>query len=147
MLQSIEIAAPPEKIFDYISDLRNDPKWRPEVTKMEMLGEKEVGVAVLEYITIYRFFHFLTPTYIKVLHRPFTFVAETPDTHPTWVQCIRSTQIVANGKTKFTVRLSFTLDNIKQISPIIPPGFVVKAWYTLRIKNYLKNLKQILETA
>lgn len=146
MRESIEIDASPEKIFDYISDLTNDPKWRPEVERMEVKGEKQIGTLVIEYITVYRFFRFVTPTEIKVLDRPARFVVETPKDHPTWVECIRSTEKTENGKSKFTVQLSFSLNNLKQVTPILPPSVLVRMWYVPRIRKYLKRLKRILES-
>ena len=145
LLQSIEINASPEKIFDYISDLNNDPVWRPEVEKMDVKGETKIGTLVVEHITIYRYFRFVTPVMIKELDKPKRFVAETPPTNPTWVECIRTTEKLDNGKTKFTVRLSFSLDVMKQILPFIPPAIFVKMWYDPRMKKYLLNLKRILE--
>jgi len=146
LLHAIEINTSPEKIFDYISDLNNDPKWRPEVAKMEVHGEKTLGTQVTEYITVYRYFKFTTPTILKVLDRPTKFIAETPDSHPTWVECIRTIETLENGKSKFTVQLSFSLDNMLQILPFIPPAIFIQMWYARRMKRYLKNLKGILET-
>lgn len=145
MFQSIEIKASPEKIFDYISDLKNDEQWRPEVTRMDVKGEKKVGTLVIEYITVYRFLHFVTPTLIKELNRPHRFIAETPENHPTWVQCIRTMEPLNNGNTLFSVKLSFSLNNFKQAIPIAPPGFLVTLWYNPRIKRYLKTLKRLME--
>jgi len=145
LLHSIEINTTPEKIFDYISDLNNDPKWRPEVAKMEVQGEKKLGTQVIEYITIFRYFKFVTPTLLKVLDRPTKFIAETPDSHPTWVECIRTIDKLDEQKVKFTIQLSFSLDNMLQILPVIPPAIFIRMWYAPRMKRYLKNLKAILE--
>lgn len=145
MRQTIEIKASPEKIFDYISDLGNDVKWRPEVERMEVTGSPKVGALVTEYLRIYRYLKFVTPTVILVMNRPMQFVVETPEVHPSWVHCIRTVKQIDATTCLFTVQLSFSLDNIRQISPIVPPGFVVRAWYVPRIKQYLKRLKVLLE--
>lgn len=145
LLESIHINASCEKIFDYISDVGNDPHWRPEVARMEVKGERKIGTVIIEYITIYRFFHVITPTEIRVLERPGKFVVETPSTHPTWVQCIRSVKDVGNGSSEFSVQLSFTLDNLKQITPIVPHSLFVRMWYRPRMKKYMRKLKKILE--
>jgi hypothetical protein len=146
LLHAIEINTSAEKIFDFVSDLSNDVKWRPEVERMETKGERKIGTIVIEYIRIYKFFKIITPTEIKVLDRPHKFTVETPASHPTWVECIRSIEKVGNDTVRFTVRLSFSLDNLKQVFPFTPPSFAVRWWYAPRMKKYLKNLKNRLET-
>lgn len=143
--ESITIAASAEKIFGYISDLSNDVQWRPEVEKMEVNGPPGLGQEVMEYITIYRFFHVVTPTVVKTYDVPYRFEVETPDTHPTWVYCIRTMEPQENGLVLFTVQLSFSLDNLEQILPFIPPAWAVRAWYQPRIRRYLRRLKAIME--
>lgn len=145
MRQSIEIKAAPEKIFDFISDLSNDVKWRPEVERMEASGSPKVGVQVIEYLRIYRYLKFVTPAVIRVMNRPQQFVVETPESHPSWVHCIRTVEQLDATTCLFTVQLSFSLDNLLQISPFIPPGFLVRAWYVPRIRHYLRKLKVLLE--
>lgn len=143
--ESIPINAAPEKIFAYISDLRNDVQWRPEVEKMEVNGPSGLGQEVTEYITIYRFFHVVTPTVVKTFDFPFCFEVETPSTHPSWVHCLRTMAVQENGEVLFTVQLSFSLDNLKQILPFVPPAWAVRMWYQPRIRRYLRRLKAIME--
>jgi len=146
LIESIHISADANKIFSFISDLNNDPKWRPEVESMTMEGESKVGIIATELITVYKFFHFITPVQIMELESPKTFVAETPSTHKTWVKVMRSLKPCENGEIEFTVNLSFSLDNMKQITPITPPIGIVRAWYKPRMKRYLKTLKRLMET-
>lgn len=147
LIHSIGISTSQERIFDYISDLKNDPTWRPEVESMTMEGETKVGIIATELITVYKFFHFVTPVQILQLDRPHTFVAETPSTHPTWVKVIRTLKQIDNNVVEFTVNLSFSLDNMKQITPIIPPKGIIRMWYAPRMKRYLKTLKRIMESS
>lgn len=112
---------------------------------MEVKGAAGVGQEVMEYITIYRFFRVVTPTVVKTYDFPKCFEVETPDTHPTWVHCIRSMEPQENGQVLFTVQLSFSLDNLKQILPFIPPAWPVRLWYMPRIRRYLRRLKAIME--
>lgn len=145
LIESIRISAEAEKIFGFISDLRNDPTWRPEVESMTVAGETKVGSIATELITVYKFFHFVTPVKVLVLDSPRMFVAETPETHSTWVKVIRSLKPLENGEIEFTVNLSFSLDNMKQITPIIPPKGIIRAWYKPRMKRYLRTLKRLME--
>lgn len=147
LIHSIHISASQERIFDYISDLKNDPTWRPEVESMTIEGETMVGIIATELITVYKFFHFVTPVQILELNRPHTFVAETPATHPTWVKVIRTLKQIDTDRVEFTVNLSFSLDNMKQITPIIPPKGIIRMWYAPRMKRYLKTLKKIMESS
>jgi hypothetical protein len=147
LTETISINTLPESIFDYISNVNNDPLWRPEVEKMEIKGETKLGAVIIEYIRIYRFFRIITPTEVKVFDRPHTFVVETPTAHPSWVQCVRSVKSIDEKSSEFSVKLSFSLNNIKQISPIVPPGSIVRMWYKPRMKRYMRNIKKILESA
>ncbi len=146
MTKSIEICCRPEAVFDYTSNLSNDPYWRPEVASMELNGETKVGAIAVERITIYRYFNFVTPVVLKVLDRPTTFVAESLPEHPYWVECVRTVSSLDKSRVLFTVKLSFSLDNLRQILPVLPPAFIVSWWYVPRIKKYLNNLKRILES-
>lgn len=112
---------------------------------MSLEGEAKVGTMATELITVYRFFHFVTPVQILELNKPISFVAETPHSHPTWVKVIRSLKPLQTGQIEFTVNLSFSLDNMKQITPIIPPIGIIRAWYKPRMKRYLKTLKRLME--
>jgi hypothetical protein len=145
LTETISINAAPEAVFDYVSDVSNDPRWRPEVEKMELKGERKLGAVIIEHITIYRFFRIVTPTEIRVLDRPHTFTVETPPSHPTWVQCVRTVAPAGGNASLFSVKLSFTLDNIRQISPFTPPAGLVRLWYQPRMRRYMKNIKAILE--
>lgn len=146
MSASNEINASPEKIFDYISNGNNDPKWRTEVERMDVKGETKLGTLMIEYSSFFGFLHTVTPTEIKELVKPAKFVLETPATHPTWLRSIRTIEKLDGGKSKFTYELAFTLDSMKQISPFNPPGKLVTMWYSPRIRKYLRNLKRIIET-
>jgi hypothetical protein len=143
--QSIIIKALPEMIFDYVSNLNNDPLWRSEVAKMELLDEGKLGTVVIEYITVYKFFHMTTPVEVLKMNRPMEFEIESLNTHPYWVHCRRTIEKVDEEHSKISVQLSFTLDNLKQAFPVLPPKQMVYHWYNPRMKRYLKKLKKILE--
>ncbi|HEX3195982.1 MAG TPA: CPBP family glutamic-type intramembrane protease [Propionibacteriaceae bacterium] len=40
----LEIAAPAEKVFDFIVDVRNEPQWNPQMLHAEMLTPEPIGV-------------------------------------------------------------------------------------------------------
>lgn len=145
MSSSVEIAVPAQRLFEYISDGNNDPKWRTEVDRMEVQGEIEEGTVMIEYSSFYRFLHTVTPTEIKTLDAPHKLVLETPDSHPTWLRSIRTIEELEHDQVRFTYELAFSLDSMKQILPFTPPAKLVSMWYSPRIKKYLRNLKKIVE--
>lgn len=145
MAERIKIEASAEKIFEYITNGNNDPKWRTEVDRMDVQGETKIGTVMVEYSSFYKFLHTVTPTEIKVLDKPSKIVLETPANHPTWLQSIRTIKEISNNECEVTYELAFSLDSMKQIMPFTPPVGLVTFWYSPRIKKYLKNLKHILE--
>jgi Wax ester synthase-like Acyl-CoA acyltransferase domain/Polyketide cyclase / dehydrase and lipid transport len=40
----IDIAAPREKVFDFVVDVRNEPRWNPQLLQAEMLTPEPIGV-------------------------------------------------------------------------------------------------------
>jgi uncharacterized protein YndB with AHSA1/START domain len=40
---TIEIAVPPEAVFDYMTDLRNEPRWNPQMVRVENVTTGDVG--------------------------------------------------------------------------------------------------------
>ncbi|MFJ9428580.1 SRPBCC family protein [Streptomyces sp. NPDC101490] len=147
MRDSIVIEAPDTAVFDFISDGTKDPQWRTEVDRMDIRGERALGTVMTEYSSFYRFLHTVTPTEIKRLEPPTRFVLETPESNPTWLRSIRTVEPVGDGRTRFTYELAFDLEAMKQISPVLPPGSLVAAWYRRRIRRYLRNAKRLIETA
>jgi carbon monoxide dehydrogenase subunit G len=39
----VEIAKPPEDVFDYLADMRNEPKWLPGASDVRLVSEGAVG--------------------------------------------------------------------------------------------------------
>jgi len=44
IINSVLIQKPPEVVFDYLVDLRNELKWNPGVERMEMIGEGPIRI-------------------------------------------------------------------------------------------------------
>jgi uncharacterized protein YndB with AHSA1/START domain len=145
MVESIDIEAAAETVYDFLADTDNDPKWRTEVDRMDAKGEVKVGAIVVEYSTFYRFLHSVTPTEAKELTRPHRIVFETPASHPTWLRSTRTIQPLGGNRCLLTYELAFSLDSMKQLLPIALPARWVDAWYRPRIRRYLKNLRKLTE--
>ena len=43
---SIYIDRPPEVVFDFVSDERNEPQYNPKMTTVSLLTEEPIGVSV-----------------------------------------------------------------------------------------------------
>jgi Polyketide cyclase / dehydrase and lipid transport len=146
LMNSVMIDAPREVVFDYISDIANDPKWRNEVDRMDVQGPIEPGTLAVEYSTLFRpFVKTVTPTRITVLERPDVVAFETdPDVEP-WLISHRSLKAVGENRTELTYRLETDL----------PPGgssgkfyrWLMVRLYGPRLPRYLQTLKTIIETA
>ena len=40
---SVEVNRPPESVFDYLADMRNEPKWLPGASDVRLTSDGEVG--------------------------------------------------------------------------------------------------------
>jgi hypothetical protein len=145
MRDSIVINTPAAKAFDFLSDGNNDPLWRTEVDRMDVQGERQLGTLMIEYSSFFRFGHTVTPTQIKELESPTRFVLETPDTNPIRLRSIRTVERISDTRARFTYELGFDLEAMKQVTPVIPPRSLVAAWYSRRIRRYLRNAKRAIE--
>jgi Polyketide cyclase / dehydrase and lipid transport len=41
---SVDIAVPPQKAFDYLSDLRNEAEWNPQMRSVQLLTGDPIGI-------------------------------------------------------------------------------------------------------
>ena len=144
LVNSIEVNAPVETVFDYISDIAKDPNWRSEVDKMEVDGPIEIGTLATEYSTLFRpFVKTITPTRIKILEQPNVVAFETDPGVEPWLISHRSLKALGPERTEMTYRLEADLP---------PGGLVGKLYLALmvrfygpRLPQYLQQLKSIIE--
>lgn len=145
MINKIEINAPQDKVFDYISNVGNDPKWRTEVDRMDVQGPIEVGTLVVEYSTLFGpFVKTVTPTFITELNHPNDVSFETSDGVKPWLLSHRSVRAISSDRAVFTYKLESDL-------PLSgTPGKIFRALmlklYGPRLPKYLITLKDILES-
>jgi hypothetical protein len=146
MRDSVEIWKRPQDVFVFVSNGSNDPKWRTEVDRMDVSGPVRLGTEWIEYSTFFKLFHTVTPVSVRELDPPKRVVVETPDQHPAWLRSVREVQAIGDQRSRFAYELAFDLATFKQITPVLPPGWLVAKWYIRRIRRYLGNAKRILET-
>ena len=41
---SVEISQPPDRVFDYLADMRNEPKWLPGASDVRLTTQGDVGL-------------------------------------------------------------------------------------------------------
>ena len=51
---TIEVAVPAEKLFDFVVDVRNEPRWNPQMLDAQMLSPEPVGVGTTFRVTFGR---------------------------------------------------------------------------------------------
>lgn len=146
MRQNIEVRRRAHDVFAFVSDGSNDPRWRTEVDRMDVAGPVALGTQWMEYSTFFKALHTLTPVVIKELDPPRRVMVETPDQHPFWLRSIREVQAMDDQRSRLTYELAFDLSLFRQITPILPPGWLVAKWYARRIRRYLRNAQRILES-
>lgn len=145
MREAVEVERRAHDVFAFVSDGANDPKWRTEVDRMDVSGPTSLGTEWMEYSTFFKALHTVTPVIVKELDPPKRVVVETPDQHPAWLRSIRQVDILGDHRSRLTYELAFDLVMFKQISPLLPPAWLVEKWYIRRIRRYLKNAKRVLE--
>lgn len=146
MRESIDVDRPQEVVFDFVSQGANDPLWRSEVKRMEVSGPVVLGTTWMEYSTFFLVLHTVTPVTLKQLDAPQHALVETPDGHPYWLRSIRTVERLDQQRSRFSYELAFELDLMRQITPILPPPALVRWWYGRRIRRYLRNARQLLES-
>jgi carbon monoxide dehydrogenase subunit G len=52
---TFHLDAPPERVFDYIADIRNEAEWSKDITSVELVGDGPIGPGT-EFDTVYRGF-------------------------------------------------------------------------------------------
>ena len=146
MSHTITIDKPVEVVFDYVSDLTNDPKWRSEVDRMDVQGPvDEEGVLTIEYSTLFAgLMKTVTPTLTKSLEHPVRAVWETTEDHPTWLESVRELRDLGDGRTEMTYNLSFDIPQKGFRGSVIAK--ILNMLYKPRLPKYMRKLKELLET-
>jgi len=52
---TFHLDAPPERVFDYIADIRNEAEWSKDITSVKLVGDAPIGQGT-EFDTVYRGF-------------------------------------------------------------------------------------------
>lgn len=140
----IDIDAPRDLTFDFVSDLSNDPLWRSEVDRMEVRGAIEVGTVAVEYSTLFMgLMKTVTPTVIATLERPHLCVFETPANAEPRLVSRRQLRSRGENRTEFVYRLETELRWGGVAGAM--GAKLLEALYRPRLPRYLNTLKTLVE--
>jgi carbon monoxide dehydrogenase subunit G len=67
---TFHLDAPPERVFDYIADIRNESEWSKDITSVKLIGDEPIGQGT-EFDTVYRGFgamHLVISEYQRAAH-------------------------------------------------------------------------------
>ena len=144
---TIEIAESTPKVFDFLANYTNDPRWRAEIKDVQLstpaIKEKTV-------ITEVSFLSKKVPKHVSVLQcvtlQPGRLVtSETTADSPFWSRNTRSVEPLAGDRTQVTYRLQFDPAVVKHGLGFGLPRFVVHLYTKATMKKYLAALKILLE--
>ncbi|MEQ8676000.1 MAG: hypothetical protein RLP44_20250 [Aggregatilineales bacterium] len=144
MRHDVIINKPAVEVFRFTSDTMNDHLWRSEVAKMDVKGDLALGTEMTEYATFFRFFHTEATTTIVKLDPPKQIVVETKP-GDVWLKCLREVESLGESQSRYTYELSFDAQLLKQVTPILPPAFMVKLFYGAIIDNNMKKARRVIE--
>jgi uncharacterized membrane protein len=144
---TIEIAKSTQRVFDYLANYTNDPRWRAEIKDVQ-LSTPSVGQKT--QITEVSFLSKKVPRHVSVLQcvalqpgRAIT--SETTSASPFWSRNTREVESLPGDRTRVTYRLQFDPGVVKYGLGFALPRFVVQFYTKATMKKYLAALKGILE--
>lgn len=143
----VVIRAPHGEVYKYVSDLRNDRKWRTEIISTSSQADLEVGSIVIES----SFLSKKIPQYIRRLEctafrQNDMILYQTLDGDPHYLKSTRSVQICEGSYTRFIYELEFDPTIVKHALGFSLPKLIIDIVTRRSIRNYMNNLKCILET-
>jgi carbon monoxide dehydrogenase subunit G len=137
---STSIARPPNEVFDYVSDVRNDPRWHTDVLEASIAGEGPIGEG----------------TVFNTRFKPFMGKSEGT---MTVVERVSPTRLVLKGllgKMAPTITYAFepegTGTRFTRTVDVDPPGVMrvmaplMKGMMRKQNAGFLSNLKRVLES-
>jgi polyketide cyclase/dehydrase/lipid transport protein len=144
--RGIVVAVARPVVFDFVSDFRNDPRWRSEVNRMEMVAPLDLGDIATEYSTLFGK-EVVTPTVVVEKDAPRIIRVQTPTSFPHYLESVRIVEPVDAGTSRFRYRLTSDGDFLADVLPELPPADELSAAYGPVLEKYLATLKELLETA
>lgn len=147
LTQSVVINCDHRKVFDFISDYRNDVHWRDEVKETALSTEKMKQGTI---ITQTSYLSGKMPRYTSeagctVYESPEIIITETTPACSYWTKSTRQVQPASDTSATFTYRLQFDLGIVKHGLGFSLPSFLVNFYTSVTMKKYLKQLKKTLE--
>lgn len=138
-----------QTVFTFLSDYRNDPKWRKEINQTSISTDK-MGLGTL--LTEDSFLSKRNPHYISHLkcteYIPNKAVTcETTSEAKFWAKSSRTVEIIDTDQTKVTYELEFDPAIVKFGIGFQLPHFFLNFYTKSVMKDYLAVLKKNLESS
>ncbi|RVU85633.1 hypothetical protein EOL70_06685 [Leucothrix sargassi] len=143
-VNSAVIDVPQSYLYDYVSDISKDPKWRAEVKRMDVQGDIKVGTLAVEYSDLFMGLkRVVTPAEITILDKPTLFVCETPKDAKTWLMSRRELNAISETQTEIVYRLETEVPYTGILGSLYAQ--LTTYFYQPRLPKYLKMLKALVE--
>lgn len=116
---TFHLDVPPERVFDYIADVRNEAEWSPEIKSVEKVGDEPVGDGTV-FETVYRGFGRLRIV-LTEYRRPehLFFDCEGPRIHMDFAMDVAP----ADGGSSVTMLVEMRLRGVfKLLTPVLAAG-------------------------
>ena len=135
-----------KRVFDYVSDLRNDKFWRAEVESTFLEGPNGLGNIANEI----SFLSVRVPEYNQSLEcvmyipgREITYQTLPGNSH--YLISKRQVKILSENVTEFSYNLAFNASLVKHGLGFSIPNFISQIVTKRSMKKYMKVLKNIME--
>ncbi len=145
MQASIEIEAPIERVFKFASNPLNDHRWRTEVQEIVSDGPLRIGTNYTEYAYLGFVRRYKTRVTLTRFHQPTHIRVSAPANHPRHFTAERIFQRVTDNRTSLTHRIIADSRMIKDVVYAPISHDIAKAGYESLMRDYLAQLKLLLE--
>ncbi|WP_327235698.1 SRPBCC family protein [Streptomyces sp. NBC_01317] len=143
--QSITIDASQERVFQFVSDFRNDRQWRPEIRRVELRGPLMIGTQLVQEARLLGFFSLSVLTEVVELEPGRRLVTRTPPEYDAHIFNVRAVEVLSVDVVRFVYELSFDKAAVKKALRFTVPAGVVSTFYGAAVRRYLGTVKHLVE--
>ncbi|MFF2522304.1 SRPBCC family protein [Streptomyces liangshanensis] len=145
--QSITIDASRERVFDFVSDFRNDRQWRPEIRRVELRGPLVIGTQLVQDAKVFGFFSLSVLSEVVEFEPGRRLVTRTPADYGAHIFNVRAVEELSVDVVRFVYELSFDRAAVKKALRVALPAGVVSTFYGAAVRRYLGTVKRLVEEA
>lgn len=139
---AVRVEAPPFTLFDFVSNLENDSKWRTEITKTRLHGALTLGTRATEESHLSQ----KLPAHILELQcthwdPPHKVIWETVAESPYYLKSIREVRRITDQSCTFDYTITFDRSIVYKALGFKLPGFILAIGARRAMKKYLAQLQ------